>query len=474
MSVEPFLLLAAVAAFTLLGLCAGVCTGLAPGLHVNNVALLLLASRSAFEAAVLSGFPGAAPQEIVAILSSFVMGTVVGHSFFDFIPSVYLGAPEEKTALSVLPGHRLLLAGEGHVAVRLAARGAIAGAVASVLLLLPLRLLLGPPLDAYERGKGAIPFILIGIAALLVLSEKERRIRRPSGLKSVRSCRSRQRGTAALLFLASGALGEALLGGRWLTGWNWFPLGPMTQDVGTLILFPLFTGLFGLPTLVLSSRGGSVVPPQDVSADAKVGGHALARGILSGSIAGALVSWLPGLSSGAATALAQLLSRGRGDESSHKSLREFMVALGSVATATSVFTVSVLFIIDRARSGAAVAILELNAGAVAVWNPATEPPMLLLLLLLSALLAAAVAYPLTVGVSRLAAVRIHRVRYDFVARGILAVLAVLLFVMAGAAGLMIAVLTGLLGLVPPRAGVKRVHLMGALIVPVIILYLASP
>src|SRR2546425_1472063 len=175
---EPPILVLAVAVFTLLGVAAGVVTGLAPGLHVNNVARLLLASRAAFEALVLAAFPSAGPEELIAILSSFVMGTVVGHSFLDFIPSVYLGAPEEKTALSVLPGHRLLLAGEGHVAVRLAARGAIAGAVASVLLLIPLRLFLGPPLDAYERGKGAIPFILIGIAALLVLSEKERRIHR--------------------------------------------------------------------------------------------------------------------------------------------------------------------------------------------------------------------------------------------------------------------------------------------------------
>ena len=91
--------------------------------------------------------------------------------------------------------------------------------------------------------------------------------------------------------------------------------------------------------------------------------------------------------------------------------------------------------------------------------------------MVSALLAAGVAYPLTVGFSRLAATRIHRVRYDLVARGILALLVLLLLILAGAAGLMISVLAALLGLVPPKAGVKRVHLMGALIVPVVLLYL---
>jgi putative membrane protein len=151
-----------------------------------------------------------------------------------------------------------------------------------------------------------------------------------------------------------------------------------------------------------------------------------------------------------------------------------MVALGSVSTATAVFTVAVLFIIDRARSGAAVAIRELNAGPVAPWEPATQIPALLVTLLVSAIVAAMVAYPVTIACSRLAARRIHRVRYDLLARGVLAILAVLILVLAGAAGLMIAVVAGVLGLVPPLAGVKRVHLMGSLIIPVVLLYLSLP
>src|SRR2546428_3800935 len=151
-------LLLAASLLTLLGVLAGVGTGLAPGLHVNNVAVLLLASRAAFEGLILVLFPAAAPEEIVAILSSFVMGTVIGHSFLDFVPSVYLGAPEEKTALSVLPGHRLLLAGEGHVPVRLAAEGGIAGGPAAVALLIPLRPFLRSPAGASQRRQSLIAF----------------------------------------------------------------------------------------------------------------------------------------------------------------------------------------------------------------------------------------------------------------------------------------------------------------------------
>jgi putative membrane protein len=384
---------------------------------------------------------------------------------------VYLGAPDDHTALSVLPGHRMLRAGEGHLAVRLAAKGALAGVLVSLLLLVPVRLLLGPPVDAYERAKGAIALILIAIAVLLILSERARQVRTRAGAGRVVASRARQRAIACLLFLAAGALGYALLDTPWLTSWNWFPFGQRADDFGSLVLLPLFTGLFGVPTLLLSSRTRSPIPPQDLARETRVRRGGVTRGVVSGSVAGALVSWLPGLSSGAATALAQLFSRGRGEDSGPEAHQEFMVALGSVSTATSVFTVAVLFIIDRARSGAAVAIRELAAGKVPLWEPVTQPPTLLLVLVASAALAAIVAYPVTLGCSRLAARHIHRVRYDLVARAVLATLAVLILVLAGAAGLMVAAIAAVLGLGPPLAGVKRVHLMGCLIVPVVLLYL---
>jgi putative membrane protein len=469
--VDPIGFGLAVAVFTLLGMATGVGTGLAPGLHVNNVAIFLLASRPMFEGCVLALFPSAGPDELVAVLSSFVMGVVIGHSFLDFVPSVYLGAPDDRTALSVLPGHRMLRVGEGHLAVRLAAKGALAGVLLSLLLLVPLRLVLGPPVDAYERAKGAIAVILLGIVTLLVLSERERRARGRRGGRRVVASRTRQRAIAALLVGASGVLGYVLLDTPWLAGWNWFPLGQQAADFGSLVLFPLFTGLFGFPTLLLSSGSESKVPPQDLSRPARVRRRGVVRGILSGSVAGALVSWLPGLSSGAATALAQLLSRGRREEPNPEVHEEFMVALGSVSTATSVFTVAVLFIIARARSGAAAAIQALSAGEVALWEPVGQPPTLLLVLVASSILAAAFAYPVTLLCSRLAARHIHRVRYDVIARAVLIALALLITVLAGAAGLMVAALATVLGLVPPLAGVKRVHLMGSLIVPVVLLYL---
>src|SRR5439155_432447 len=75
-----------------------------------------------------------------------------------------------------------------------------------------------------------------------------------------------------------------------------------------------------------------------------------ARSALRGTIAGASVSWLPGLSGGAAATLASVGTRRTVGPS------QFMVVLGAVSTSTALLSVAVLFIIHRARSGAAAAV----------------------------------------------------------------------------------------------------------------------
>ena len=85
-----------------------------------------------------------------------------------------------------------------------------------------------------------------------------------------------------------------------------------------------------------------------------------ARSALRGTIAGASVSWLPGLSGGAAATLASVGTRKRVGPS------QFMVVLGAVSTSTALLSVAVLFIIHRARSGAAAAVRAL-AGDLSPW-----------------------------------------------------------------------------------------------------------
>ena len=71
----------------------GCLTGLIPGFHVNNVALIAL---SLSPVAVGIGIPLDAVAGIIV-----ACGTV--HTFLNYIPSALVGAPDDNMALALLP-----------------------------------------------------------------------------------------------------------------------------------------------------------------------------------------------------------------------------------------------------------------------------------------------------------------------------------------------------------------------------------
>jgi putative membrane protein len=115
----------------LAGYILGVVSGLVPGIHTNNFALILLAFSPFLSE---KGLP-------VVCVASMILANSISHTFHDIIPSIFLGAPGEDTALAVLPGHTLLLEGHGPQAVRLSALGSAGSVVLSMLTVIPLSLI---------------------------------------------------------------------------------------------------------------------------------------------------------------------------------------------------------------------------------------------------------------------------------------------------------------------------------------------
>lgn len=545
---DPLSLALAVVAFALLGTVAGVATGLIPGLHVNTVAAFVLALQVPLLglAGELFAWAAPAPADLAVMAAALVVGNVVAHTFLDYVPSIFLGAPEAETALSVLPGHRMLLQGRGMEAIRLSAQGSGAAVLLSLLLLLPIAAVMGPPGNVYAALRPALPLFLVLVAALLILTERGAPSRRrtqlvcegPEGLLlpgerhppipvrtpaegweglSAFLLRGRvvargegflrlaagegsvrvtirgslpdplpeegalfvvveavpragdpliPKGWGALLFLLSGAWGSLALLTPWLQ-WNWAPLGTL-GDPTTVTFLPLFTGLFGIPTLVLSVARRPRIPPQDLHpGPTTLAPASRARAILSGSLAGAFVGWIPGVTAATATVLSTLTTEprkgeARGDET-------FILSLSCVNTATAVFTLAALFVLLRARSGGMVAIQSLVAGHLTPWAPLSPMPDLLLFLLLAAGLAAGVAFPLTLWCGGLMARVANRVPYRILGGGLLLFLVALLLLLSGVTGLLVAGVATVIGLLPPLLGVRRVHLMGVLLLPLVIL-----
>ncbi len=439
---EPLAFAMAFGSLVLLGLGTGAVTGLAPGLHVNNVAAVVLATRASWVALVLGPWASSDPATLGLLLSCYLVATAVSHGVFDFVPSVFLGAPTEETALSILPGHRMLLSGEGPRAVALAARGAVLGTALAAVALLPLRWLLGEPVGLAEAFRPWSWLFLVGMLAAMLATE-------------VRGRRHRLRRVlrAAWVQLLAGLLGLGVL--RGVSG-----LDP------NVALFPLFSGLFGMPNLVLAlwTRPGEI-PEQKVEPLGPLG-LTEAGQAARGALAGAAVSWLPGLSGGAAATLA---SMGRTRKNTPSG---FMVILGAVSSSTAILSVAVLFMIGRARSGIAAAVRDL-LGAPSLWPSLGSIPSVVLWLVVASVVAVVLAAPLAIAVARTLGPRWSCMDPRHLSAATLAALSVLIVVASGPMGAGVAALACAVGLVPVRAGVRRIQLMASLLVPVLVGYLSA-
>ena len=204
-----------------LGVALGTVSGLLPGIHVNTLAVGLLAVQ-----AVLIPVFG------VDMIAVAMMAALVTHTFLDIIPSTFLGIPDADTAISVIPSHVLCLEGNGEEAVRIAALGSAWGFLAAVPLCFIL-LLLAPLIQ--NSLDWAIGIILTTVAAYLILSGE-------SPLY------------AFMTFIISGILGIFTLYFSYLGAGLFGSMG---------ILMPLLSGLFGISLLLLSSQGK--VPEQSFS-----------------------------------------------------------------------------------------------------------------------------------------------------------------------------------------------------------------
>jgi putative membrane protein len=236
--------------FCFLGVITGIATGLLPGLHVNNIALILLS----LSGTIIGSFGflldfGISEQFILLLIAVYIIATSISHTFHDTIPTTFLGAPEADTALSVLPAHSLLLEGKGYEAVSLSALGSYGAIIFCFLLLFPIRFIIGDPLFFYSTLREIMVWVLIAISLLMIATEKGRiddfgqRGKLPSIIGIL---------FAFCVFLLSGIFGIIILD---------FPLD---SPIGLFspVLFPALAGLFGTPTLLTSLLTRPTIPEQ--------------------------------------------------------------------------------------------------------------------------------------------------------------------------------------------------------------------
>lgn len=293
-------MLAEILLFTLMGIIAGIFTGLAPGIHINLVGAFLIS----LSASALSGLN---PIYLVVLISAMA----ITHTFIDFIPSIFLGCPDADTELSILPGHEMLKRGEGYQAVMNTAYGCLAAIFILIFLTIPLSVSIS---KVYPYISKIIPYILIFICFIMVLSEKKKFY-------------------AFLVLSLTGILGLCVL--------NLNLKEP---------LLPLLSGLFGSSTIIMSINQKTKIPFQNKNFE-KPKIKKLIRPVSGALIASPLCGFLPGLGGGQAAVV--------GNQIAKTNQKDFLVLLGAVNILVMGMSFISLYSISKTRTGAAAAIRSL-------------------------------------------------------------------------------------------------------------------
>ena len=389
----------------LIGILAGTFTGLAPGIHINLIgaSVVSLSASSLFFSSINPVF-----------LVVFIVAMSITHTFIDFIPSVFLGCPDTDTELSVLPGHELLKKGQGYEAVMLSAYGGIIAVILLIILAIPLSVFFS---NFYFKIKFAIPYILIITSLLLIFIEQKKF-------------------SALLGFTLSGMLGILVLN----SGFN------LKEP-----LLPLLTGLFGSSSLILSINQKTQIPKQVIKNPKNKN---FFKPILGAVIASPLCGFFPGLGSGQAAILGNLVTK--------TDNKGFITLLGATNTLIMGFSFLSLYAIERTRTGSAVAIQEL----IGFLDTKT-----LILILGISLISGIIAFLLTSLISKKFIPIVEKINYAKLSVITLIFLSFVVLLFSNFLGFIVFIVSTFTGIYCISLGVRRTNMMGCLLLPTIVFYL---
>ncbi|MDD5253710.1 MAG: tripartite tricarboxylate transporter permease [Candidatus Nanoarchaeia archaeon] len=387
----------------LIGIVCGIISGITPGIHINLISVLILT----FSPFLLIYFSPLA-------LASLIIAMGIIHTFLDAIPSIFLGAPTEETAISILPGHRMLLEGKGYEAVMLTIFGTVTALIISFLFI-PLALVLFPLV--YEKIKIYIGIILLFIIGFLLLKEKSKLF-------------------SLMIFLMAGVLGIA------------------TLNMGIKnVLFPLLSGLFGISTLIISLKDKPVIPKQKITFP-KLDKSSYKVSFIS-FITGAMCSFMPGLGPAQGAVLgSQFIKKIQ--------QKDFLILVGGLSAVNFFLSLISLYKLEKARNGAVAIVLKLV-------NTINLKQFLILVSV--TLIVLPIAVLLSVKLSKAFSFLITKVNYQKLCLSIILFILILTIFLCGIPGFLILLLSTLIGVIPQLANTPKNHLMGCLILPVLFYFL---
>lgn len=373
-----------------LGVLAGTMTGLLPGVHTNLVAVLFGVSMSGVVNAALSAV--------------FLLSMGVTHTVTSILPNVYLGVCEGEDVVNVLPSHRLVGEGRGGDAVLANVFGGVVAATTAALYFTGAAWLVDV---SYEQVSAVLPVIL-GLAVVYLV------FRSPSVLEGV---------------IAVGLSG-------WL-GWS------VLTSALEYPLFPLLSGLFGLPLLLFSDGDAVVRDRRNQGVSLRCG----TAGVI-GSCLGFVTSFLPGVGSGVASSV--------GVKAVSDDPAVYLSMTGAVDTADFYLSLATLLVVDKARNGVIVVLNDMLSSV--------SIPLLVVVGVVSVGLAAFVTLRLEPVIPKV----FDLVSYKWLSQAVIGLIVGLVGVLTGVRGVCVLAVSTLLGSVVHWRGIPKIVMMACIIVPVLV------
>jgi len=285
--------------FISLGVLTGSFTGVIPGIHPNTVVFSVLPFYFVL-------------QPEFTVFMAFISGLGVSHTLHDFLPALFLNAPEAESALSSLPGLDMVANGLGRKAFILTLVGGLTSVFIFIISLPLLFLVLS---EFYEFIELGMAYVLIFFLIFIIL-ESESRL------------------NAVIISILSGTLG----------------LITLNSSFGQqFILMPIFGGLFAAPAIVYSLSQDFEIPEQNKSFIIE---SSRVKGGITGFLAGLLAGTVPGIGAAVSTNfLTPLMNESRED---------FLTGLGAVNTSDILIAFLALFLIGKSRTGSSVALQTIS------------------------------------------------------------------------------------------------------------------
>ena len=383
-----------------LGVAAGIFTGLIPGVHPNTVVFTTIPFYFIYR-----------PE--FSLFMAFISGLSISHTLHDFLPALFLKAPEAESALSSLPGIEMVQEGLGRKAFVLTVIGGLSSSTIFVIVLPVLFLVLEA---VYPVLNQFMEFILIFFLLFIIFE-------------------SRSIFNAALIASLSGLLGLSVLS------------GPQQQ----FILLPVFSGLFAVPAVSYSIFRDFEIPEQkdrfQISSSRIKEGFA---GFGSGLIAGVI----PGIGAAVSTTfLTPFMDSDR---------EGFLTGLGGVNTSDILVSFLALYLIGRPRSGSSVALQMISEVRI---------PEVFFLIGCS-LLGAGLSGILSLKVLDLFLELVEKVNFRFLGFSVLGLIFSIVFFTTGVYGTVVLLTSGFIGFISLLTE-SRASCMAVLIIPALTYFSGS-